>query len=399
MFKKIMNLFKGGDEKNSAADEKKLAAPEDENTPAEEVSDDFAGGPELNESYEVAEELKEETVEPETEFSETALSATSSIVEDGGDAKLDFQEKGTQKSWFARLKERMTKTKNTFMRKLGEVFGDRMAITPETLERLEEILIESDISARTTQKIIVKMQERLDEIKVKNMDELTGLLREIMTGLVEHKDTALNIEGRDMSIILVVGVNGVGKTTTIGKIAKNLTAAGKKVMIVAGDTFRAGAIEQAEIWAKRVHVPIVKAQPDSDPAAVVYDAIKAGKARGTQVLIIDTAGRLHTKFNLMEELKKIRKVIVREIPDGPHELLQVLDGTTGQNALVQAKTFNEAMGVTGLVLTKLDGTAKGGIVITICDELKIPIKLIGIGEGIDDLKEFNGPDFVKAIFE
>jgi len=399
MFKKIMNLFKGGDEKNNAAEEKKQAALEDESAVAEEVSDDFAGGPELNESYEVAEELKEETAEPETEFSETALSATSSIVEDGGDTKLDFQEKGTQKSWFARLKERMTKTKNTFMRKLGEVFGDRMAITPETLERLEEILIESDISARTTQKIIVKMQERLDETKVKNMDELVGLLREIMTTFVEHKDTALNIEGRDMSIILVVGVNGVGKTTTIGKIAKNLTAAGRKVMIVAGDTFRAGAIEQAEIWAKRVHVPIVKAQPDSDPAAVVYDAIKAGKARGTQVLIIDTAGRLHTKFNLMEELKKIRKVIVREIPDGPHEILQVLDGTTGQNALVQAKTFNEAMGITGLVLTKLDGTAKGGIVITICDELKIPIKLIGIGEGIDDLKEFNGPDFVKAIFE
>ena len=400
MFKKIMNLFKGGAEKPGVSgEENKQAALEEEQIPAEEVSDDFSGGPELNENYEVAEELKEETAEPEKEFSETSLSATSVIVEDGGDSKMDFQEKGTQKSWFARLKERMTKTKNTFMRKLGEVFGDRMAITPETLERLEEILIESDISARTTQKIITKMQERLDQVKVKNMDELTGLLREIMTTFVEHKDTALNIEGRDMSIILVVGVNGVGKTTTIGKIAANLTAAGKKVMIVAGDTFRAGAIEQAEIWAKRVRVPIVKAQPDSDPAAVVYDAIRAGKARGTQVLIIDTAGRLHTKFNLMEELKKIRKVIVREVPDGPHEILQVLDGTTGQNALVQAKTFNEAMGITGLVLTKLDGTAKGGIVITICDELKIPIKLIGIGEGIDDLKEFNGPDFVKAIFE
>ena len=202
------------------------------------------------------------------------------------------------------------------------------------------------------------------------------------------------------SVMLVVGVNGVGKTTTIGKIASNLVKEGKKVMIVAGDTFRAGAIEQAEIWARRVGIPIVKAQQNSDPAAVVFDAIKAGKARHIDVLIVDTAGRLHTKYNLMEELKKIRKIITREIHDAPHEILQVLDGTTGQNALIQAKTFNEAMGgITGIALTKLDGTAKGGIVISISDELKVPIKLIGIGEAIDDLKRFNGADFVRAIFE
>jgi len=244
------------------------------------------------------------------------------------------------------------------------------------------------------------MQEKLDTVKVKNMDELLALLKEIMTSLVNYDNTALNIEREGMSVMLVVGVNGVGKTTTIGKIASNLVKEGKKVMIVAGDTFRAGAIEQAEIWARRVGIPIVKAQPNSDPAAVVFDAIKAGKARHIDVLIVDTAGRLHTKYNLMEELKKIRKIITREINDAPHEILQVLDGTTGQNALMQAKTFNEAMGgITGVALTKLDGTAKGGIVISICDELRIPVKLIGIGEAIDDLKQFNGPDFVKAIFE
>jgi fused signal recognition particle receptor len=333
---------------------------------------------------------------------ETTLSNTSVIVEAGAasDKEAGFQEKTSQKSWFARLKERLGKTKNSFMRKLGELFGDRMTIDEQTLERLEEILIEADIGVKTTQKIIKRMQEKLDEVKVKNMDELFVLLRDIMTSLVDYDNTALNIDRPGMSVMLVVGVNGVGKTTTIGKIASNLVKEGKKVMIVAGDTFRAGAIEQAEIWARRVGIPIVKAQQNSDPAAVVFDAIKAGKARHIDVLIIDTAGRLHTKYNLMEELKKIRKIITREIHDAPHEILQVLDGTTGQNALIQAKTFNEAMGgITGIALTKLDGTAKGGIVISISDELKVPIKLIGIGEAIDDLKRFNGADFVRAIFE
>ncbi len=362
------------------------------------VSDEAADG----DPSSVKEEIAEKTVE---KTGETSLSNTSVIVEAGGasaegDKQAGFSEKRTQKSWFARLKESLGKTKNSFTRKLGELFGDRMTIDEDKLERLEEILIEADIGVKTTQKIIKRMQEKLDEVKVKNMDELFELLGQIMTSLVGSDNTALNIEREGMSVILVVGVNGVGKTTTVGKIASNLVKDGKKVMIVAGDTFRAGAIEQAEIWARRVGIPIVKAQPNSDPAAVVFDAIKAGKARHIDVLLIDTAGRLHTKYNLMEELKKIRKIITREIHDAPHEILQVLDGTTGQNALIQAKTFNEAMGgITGVALTKLDGTAKGGIVISISDELGIPIKLIGIGEGVDDLKRFNGGDFVRAIFE
>jgi fused signal recognition particle receptor len=209
---------------------------------------------------------------------ETTLSNTSVIVEAGAasDKEAGFQEKTSQKSWFARLKERLGKTKNSFMRKLGELFGDRMTIDEQTLERLEEILIEADIGVKTTQKIIKRMQEKLDEVKVKNMDELFVLLRDIMTSLVDYDNTALNIDRPGMSVMLVVGVNGVGKTTTIGKIASNLVKEGKKVMIVAGDTFRAGAIEQAEIWARRVGIPIVKAQQNSDPAAVVFDAIKAG---------------------------------------------------------------------------------------------------------------------------
>jgi len=400
MFKKIIDYFKSdkpGDPKDAPVEQ------EAGGQEAAEAAAEIVASGELAENVEEIREVEtgadESPASDSAESSETALSNTSVIVEAGGKAE-GFQEKTPQKSWFARLKERLGKTKNSFIRKLGELFGDRMTIDEETLERLEEILIEADIGVKTTQKIIKAMQEKLDTVKVKNMDELLELLKEIMTSLVNYDNTALNIEREGMSVMLVVGVNGVGKTTTIGKIASNLVKEGKKVMIVAGDTFRAGAIEQAEIWARRVGIPIVKAQPNSDPAAVVFDAIKAGKARHIDVLIVDTAGRLHTKYNLMEELKKIRKIITREIHDAPHEILQVLDGTTGQNALMQAKTFNEAMGgITGVALTKLDGTAKGGIVISICDELRIPVKLIGIGEAIDDLKQFNGPDFVRAIFE
>ncbi|HBC74295.1 MAG TPA: signal recognition particle-docking protein FtsY [Candidatus Wallbacteria bacterium] len=411
MFKKIVSYLKGGKpdgEKEAGAGlsgaegnfvEEKVVG----EVPAVKNENDDAAAIENNAAVPASGET-EDAVRPAEEAGtdETALSNTSVIVEAGAASDKDagFQEKASQKSWFAHLKERLGKTKNSFVRKLGELFGDRMTIDEQTLERLEEILIEADIGVKTTQKIIKRMQEKLDEVKVKNMDELFALLRDIMTSLVDYDNTALNIDRPGMSVMLVVGVNGVGKTTTIGKIASNLVKEGKKVMMVAGDTFRAGAIEQAEIWARRVGIPIVKAQQNSDPAAVVFDAIKAGKARHIDVLIIDTAGRLHTKYNLMEELKKIRKIITREIHDAPHEILQVLDGTTGQNALIQAKTFNEAMGgITGIALTKLDGTAKGGIVISISDELKVPIKLIGIGEAIDDLKRFNGADFVRAIFE
>ncbi len=402
MFKNIMNYFKGAKNDETSQNEKNDIA-------ANETINNMPVENNLNDGENITEESeKKKNTENGTDGSksieETALSNTSVIVEAAENIVntedcSGFSEKNTGKSWFAHLKERLSKTKNSFARKLGELFGDRMVIDPEKLERLEEILIEADIGVKTTQKIINAMQEKLDTVKEKNMDELFELLEQIISELIKQDKSALDINRDGMSVILVVGVNGAGKTTTIGKIASNLVKDGKKVMIVAGDTFRAGAIEQAEIWARRTGIPIVKAQPDSDPAAVVFDALKAGKARKIDVLLIDTAGRLHTKYNLMEELKKIKKIINREIPDAPHEILQVLDGTTGQNALIQAKTFNEALnGITSIALTKLDGTAKGGIVISIAEELGIPIKLIGIGEAIDDLKPFNGADFVKAIF-
>ncbi|MEZ7892468.1 MAG: signal recognition particle-docking protein FtsY [Candidatus Wallbacteria bacterium] len=415
MLKKIMKLFKGGEAEEKAPEKNNETMESEKDSGINETSSTVQNS-ELTEksSSEDNEGVLDNAVSScsdefesvdagggaEFKVHETVLSNTTSIVEAdaASDKGLEFQEKISQKSWFSRLAERLVKTKNNFSRKLGELFGDRMAITPEVIERLEEILIEADIGVKTTQKIIQKLDEKLETIKIQSMDDLKNVLKDIMTELVSHGDTKLNLDNK-LSVMLVIGVNGVGKTTTIGKIASNLTAQGKKAMIVAADTFRAGAIEQAEIWAKRVGIPVVKAQPNSDPAAVVYDAIQAAKARSTDVLIVDTAGRLHTKFNLMEELKKINKILAREIPGAPHEVLQVLDGAMGQNALFQAKTFNEAIGVTGIAITKLDGTAKGGIVISICDELKIPIKLIGIGEGIDDLKEFNGADFIKAIFE
>jgi len=393
MLKKLFGLFKGEENeagKDKAAEVETAAAPLEARVNEEPPGDGAA--PPVTATGEHLEDGGSR---------EVSLSNTSVIIEcDGASGRgLEYSDKSSKKSWFSRLKERLVKTKNGFVRRIGELIGDRMAVTDEVLERLEEILVEADIGVKTTAKIIEAMRSRLDEVKVKSMDDLVGLLKEIMLTFVENKDQKLSIDSAPLSVILVVGVNGVGKTTTIGKIAANLVAKGRKTMIVAGDTFRAGAIEQAEIWARRVGIPIVKAQPNSDPAAVVFDAIQAGKARGTDVLIVDTAGRLHTKFNLMEELKKIKKVISREIEGAPHEVLQVLDGTTGQNALFQARTFNEAIGITGVVLTKLDGTAKGGIVISIADELRIPIKLIGIGEGVDDLREFNGAEFVRAIFE
>lgn len=391
MLKKFMEYFQSKDEKKKNNETQSEQINENNQNDLIQVQNEN----ELNNK-------KEDVNSNENKSSERVLSNVAVLIENNQNnlESLEFAEKTTQKSWFLRLKERLSKTKNSFIRKLGELFGSRLAITDETIEKLEEILIEADVGVKTTQLIISKLNEKLDEIKVSNMDELFKVLKDIMLEFVTFNDVSLNINRNSLSVVLVLGVNGVGKTTTIGKIAANLVKEGKKPMIVAADTFRAGAIEQAEIWAKRVGIPIVKSQPNSDPAAVVYDSIKAALARKIDVLLIDTAGRLHTKYNLMEEIKKIKKVISREIPDAPHEILQVLDATSGQNALIQVKTFNEALGkITGIALTKLDGTAKGGIVISICNELKVPIKLIGIGEAIDDLKPFNGNEFINALFE
>jgi len=270
-------------------------------------------------------------------------------------------------------------------------------VDDELFEELEEILVTSDIGVDTSIKVIEDLKKKARENRVTDAMKVKELLKESLAEILTEENSELNIETTP-SVILVVGVNGVGKTTSIGKIANLLKQRGKKVILAAGDTFRAAAIDQLEIWANRVGVDLIRQAEGSDPAAVIFDAIQATKSRKADVLICDTAGRLHTKKNLMDELKKIYKVIDRELPGISRETLLVLDATTGQNAVSQAKTFNEITDVTGIVLTKLDGTAKGGIIVSIKSELDIPVKLIGVGEKMDDLQKFDAKEFVEALF-
>lgn len=305
-----------------------------------------------------------------------------------------------RKGLFGRLRERLGKTRNQLLDNVKRVFGAHSAIDEEVFEELEEILIQADLGVETTLAVVQQMRDIAQEQKLEDPEELLAILREELTKALEPGDHALNWEAPGGThVTLVAGVNGSGKTTTIGKLAARLKAEGKSVVLGAADTFRAAAVEQLTIWSERVGVPIVKHKEGSDPAAVVYDATDAALSRQADCLIIDTAGRLHTKVNLMEELKKIQRVIRKRIPDGPHEVLLVLDATTGQNGLQQAERFTEALNVTGIVLTKLDGTAKGGIALAIQKQLGIPIKFIGFGEGIDDLQPFNAREFVDALLE
>lgn len=299
--------------------------------------------------------------------------------------------------FFEKLKAGLTKTKKNIVERVESVLLNRK-IDESTIEDIEEILITSDIGAEATDKIIGRLREKVGIGEVKSTDDVKAHLRSEMS-LLLGKSQPLVIFGEKPFVILTVGVNGVGKTTTIGKLASRFTSEGNTVILAAADTFRAAAIEQLEIWAQRTGVDIIKHQSGSDPAAVAFDAVEAAKSRGVDVVIIDTAGRLHTKISLMEELKKINRVIKRSVPDAPQEILLVVDATTGQNALRQAHIFNDAIGITGIALTKLDGTAKGGIIFAIKKELGIPVRLIGIGEGVDDLKDFNHEDFVRALFE
>ena len=296
-------------------------------------------------------------------------------------------------SIFARLKQGLSKTRENFSEKIDQLLKFTKKIDEETFDELEELLIASDVGVNTTLQLIDKLKE--ESKRMKSPDELKEKLKEeIMSLFPESKITLAS-----PTVLLIVGVNGVGKTTSIGKLALKYKKEGKKVILAAADTFRAAAIDQLEIWANRVGVDIIKHAEGSDPAAVIFDAIQAAKARKADVLICDTAGRLHTKKNLMEELKKIFRVIEREMPGVKKETLLVLDATTGQNAIAQARTFCEAADITGIVLTKLDGTAKGGIVIAIKSELNIPVKLIGVGEKLDDLQFFNPGEFVDALFD
>ena len=298
--------------------------------------------------------------------------------------------------FFDKLKQGMNKTKSSFDEKINHVFKSFQKVDEDFLEELEEILIMSDIGMDTSIKIIGNLRERLKKEKVQEEEEIKQALREEMQKILDVTDINLHLETKP-SVILVIGVNGVGKTTSIGKIANRLAKDGKKVVVAAADTFRAAAVEQLEIWAKRAGADLVKREEGVDPASVVYDAIKITKEKEADILIVDTAGRLHNKKYLMDELNKIQKVINKEMQEADKEVLLVIDGTTGQNAISQVKAFKEEADITGLVLTKLDGTAKGGVVIGIVEENKIPVKFIGIGEQIDDMEIFDSSDFLKSI--
>ncbi|MCM3291762.1 signal recognition particle-docking protein FtsY [Paenibacillus sp. MER 180] len=297
------------------------------------------------------------------------------------------------------FKEGLEKTRKGLVEKVTELITRRKKIDEAFYEELEEILIGADVGVTTVMNLIDELRAEVKKRKIEEAAELQPVLSEKLVGLLRGDDTSkLNMNPNGMTVILFVGVNGVGKTTTIGKLAHRFKQEGKSVLLAAGDTFRAGAIEQLEVWGQRAGVDVIKQQAGSDPAAVMFDAVQAAKQRNVDVLLCDTAGRLQNKSNLMEELNKIFRVIQREVPDAPHEVLMVLDATTGQNALNQAKLFGEKSGVTGLVLTKLDGTAKGGIVIAIRQELNLPVKLVGLGEKMGDLQEFDSEQFVHALF-
>ena len=298
--------------------------------------------------------------------------------------------------FFDKLKQGMNKTKASLDQKINNVFSNFRKIDEDFLEELEEALIMSDIGMETSVKIIDNLRTKIKKEKIQDEEEVRKALREEMQEILDSADKSLHLETKP-SVILVIGVNGVGKTTSIGKIANRLAKDGKKVVVAAADTFRAAAVEQLEIWANRAGADIVKREEGVDPASVVYDAIKITREKDADILIVDTAGRLHNKKYLMDELNKIQKVINKEMPDSDKEVLLVIDGTTGQNAISQVKAFKEEADITGLVLTKLDGTAKGGVVIGIVEENKIPVKFIGVGEQIDDMEIFNSEDFVKAI--
>ena len=300
--------------------------------------------------------------------------------------------------FFDKLKSGLNKTRDSFNDKINNVFSNFRKVDEDLLDELEEILIMSDIGVETAGEIISSLRDRIKKEKLEDETAVKQALKEEMKRILDKEDNTLKLQTAP-AVILVVGVNGVGKTTSIGKIANNLRKSGKKVVVAAADTFRAAAVEQLEIWANRAGVDIVKRAEGVDPASVVFDAIKITKEKNADVLICDTAGRLHTKKYLMDELLKIGKVIERELPNASKETLMVIDATTGQNAIGKVKAFKEVVPITGLVLTKLDGTAKGGVVIGIVNENSIPVKFVGVGEKIDDMEQFNSDEFVNAIIE
>lgn len=358
---------------------------EDEIEVNEEKVEDTSNHEKLNETIKNSEESKiyDEEV---------------TIYEDVKEENIEVEEEPQKKvNLFERLKQGLTKAKQGITDKIDDVLKSYTKVDEELLEELEEILITADVGVNTTMDIIDKLRDKIKDNKITEpvgvKEELKNIIEEILT----NENSTLNVE-KSPTIILMVGVNGVGKTTTIGKLANRYKQEGKKVLLAAGDTFRAAAIEQLEVWAGRSNVDIIKHQEGADPGAVVFDAIKAAKARKVDLLICDTAGRLHNKANLMNELGKVFKIVDREFPEANKEVLLVVDATTGQNAVVQAKTFKEVADITGIVLTKLDGTAKGGVVLAVKSEVDVPVKLIGVGEKVEDLQDFDAKAFSEALF-
>lgn len=303
-----------------------------------------------------------------------------------------------KKSFFDKLKSGLDKTRKLLLANVDDIILGEKVIDRRLFEELEEALIMADVGPVFTYGLIESMKEKVKRKELDRPELLKKMLQDAMKDILRANERPFVIPDDRPQVFLMVGVNGTGKTTTIGKLACQFKQQGRQVLIAAADTFRAAAIEQIEIWSRRADVPLIKQQPGADPSAVVYDAMQAARAGNADILIIDTAGRLHTRVNLMEELKKMKRVMAREIPGAPHEILLVIDATTGQNAINQAKMFNEEIGVTGIILTKLDGSSKGGIVIRIARELQIPIRYIGVGEQLEDLRPFHGDDFVEALF-
>ena len=357
----------------------------------EQLSDEEIEAMLLSEVDEELPEVEAEDIEEPEQFIEEP-----EIQEDMEEDIEEEAEEG-KGSFFLRLKDGLFKTRKNITEKINDVLSNFKSVDEELFEELEEILITSDVGVSTTLKILENLRKSVKEKNIKDPADVKDLLKQEILSIMG--DSGNKLAENTPVVILVIGVNGVGKTTSIGKIASKMKKSGKKVMIAAADTFRAAAIDQLEIWGSRVGVEVIKHQEGSDPAAVIFDAINSAKSKKADVLICDTAGRLHNKKNLMDELKKISRVIEREYPEAVKETLLVLDATTGQNAISQAKLFKEAADISGLVLTKLDGTAKGGIIIAIKSELDIPVKLIGVGEKVNDLQDFVAADFVNALFE
>lgn len=402
------------DEDNSEYDSQKeqeeveiLEENEIESNKIEETKNEEAVSQEiLEEQIEAQEEAKEEIAEIEeikaedieTQEKQDEIEESEDTVENQIDDEVEEEEEKPKKvSLFDRLKQGLTKAKQGITDRIDEVLKAYTKVDEELLEDLEEVLITADVGVNTTMDIIEKLEDVIRTKKITDPQDVREELKLIIEDILSKDDTKLDVS-HSPTIILMVGVNGVGKTTTIGKLAHRYKSEGKKVLLAAGDTFRAAAIDQLEVWANRCNVDIIKHQEGADPGAVIFDAIKASKARGVDVLICDTAGRLHNKSNLMNELGKVFKIVDREYPEAKKEVLLVVDATTGQNAVSQAKSFKEVCDITGLALTKLDGTAKGGVILAVKSEVDVPVKLIGVGEKMEDLQDFDSKSFVDALF-